>query len=46
MNNIMNYTKEMLEKEFLKKYTAIQIMDWIYNKKVYEFEDFSNVSKK
>jgi len=41
----MNYTKEMLEKEFLKKYTAIQIMDWIYNKKVYEFEDFSNVSK-
>ncbi|MBE6140002.1 MAG: 23S rRNA (adenine(2503)-C(2))-methyltransferase RlmN [Firmicutes bacterium] len=45
MNNIMNYTKEMLEKEFLKKYTAIQIMDWIYNKKVYEFEDFSNVSK-
>ena len=46
----MNYTREMLENYFVglgdKKYKATQIMEWIYQKHEYNFDNFSNVSKK
>ncbi len=45
----MNYTKEILE-EFLssqneKKFKATQIFEWLYQKKDYNFDNFSNVGK-
>ena len=39
----------MLEEYFIgigeKKYKAIQVFDWLYRKKIYDFNDFSNIKK-
>lgn len=49
MKHILSYTREMLEDYFLsigeKKFKAIQVFEWIYDKKVYDFKGFSNVKK-
>ena len=47
--NIFNYTEEeliqiLIENGF-KKYNANQIIDWIYKKKIYDFNLMSNLSK-
>ena len=49
MKNLMNYTRNMLE-DYLdsigeKKFKATQIFEWIYQKKEYSFDNFSNVGK-
>lgn len=49
MNSIFDYTEEdltnlLIEKGF-KKYNAYQLMDWIYKKKIYDFNMMSNLSK-
>lgn len=47
--NIFDYTLEDLEnilvKNGFKKFNAIQISDWIYGKKVYDFNKMTNLSK-
>ena len=49
MNNIYNYTREMLEEYFLsigeKKFKALQVFDWLYVKKESDVENFSNIKK-
>ncbi len=50
MKNIFNYTYDklvtfLLENGF-KKFNANQIFDWIYKKRVYDFNKMSNLSKK
>ncbi len=49
MKNIFDYTLEELEKLIVengfKKFNALQLMDWIYKKKIYEFDKMSNLSK-
>ncbi len=49
MKNVFNYTKEMLENYFEsineKKFKATQVIEWLYQKKVYDFDSFSNVGK-
>lgn len=49
MKHILNYTREMLEDYFLgmdeKKFKAIQVFEWIYNKKVFDIDSFSNIKK-
>ena len=48
MRNIFSYTKEMLENELVqngyKKFMASQIFDWLYQKKIYNVELFSNIN--
>ena len=49
MENLMNYTPEMLE-EYLtkrdeKKFKQVQIYEWLYQKQEYDFDNFSNVGK-
>ena len=48
MKNIFNYTKEMLENELVemgyKKFMVSQIFDWIYQKKNYDVDLFSNIN--
>ena len=48
MNSIFDYTIEMLEEYFLsigeKKFKAKQVFEWIYQKRVYNFDDMSNLS--
>jgi len=50
MNDIFHYSLESLEKRFIakgfKKYNAKQIFDWIYKKKVKEFKEMTNLSKR
>lgn len=45
--HIINYPKEDLERYFEnigeKKFKATQIFEWIYQKNVYQFEEFSNI---
>ena len=45
----MDMSREMLENYFIehnfKKFNAIQVMEWIYQKHEYNFDNFSNVSK-
>ena len=47
--NIYNFTQEKLEKFLIennfKKYNASQIINWIYKKKIFDFDDMSNLSK-
>ncbi|MFA7672664.1 MAG: 23S rRNA (adenine(2503)-C(2))-methyltransferase RlmN [Clostridia bacterium] len=49
MESIIAYThnelKDLFVKYGLKRYRAIQVLDWIYNKKVYDFALMSNISK-
>ncbi len=49
MNNIYNYTLEMLEEYFLsigdKKFRATQIFDWLYKKRIKEFDEMTNIKK-
>ncbi|MFA5342285.1 MAG: 23S rRNA (adenine(2503)-C(2))-methyltransferase RlmN, partial [Clostridia bacterium] len=53
MNNqkihILSYThielKDLFEKHGLKRYRALQVLDWIYNKKVYDYSLMTNISK-
>ena len=48
--NIYDFTLEELEKYLIdngfKKYNATQIIEWIYEKKVYDFNLMTNLSKK
>ena len=48
--NIYDFTLEELEKFLIengfKKYNAIQIIEWMYEKKVYDFNKMTNLSKK
>ncbi len=49
MENIFNYTKVELENYLVnkgyKKFLASQIFDWLYDKKEYNFDNFSNIKK-
>ncbi len=49
MNNIFNYTREKLEKEFVelgyKKFMSSQVLDWLYKKRNYNIDDYSNIKK-
>lgn len=49
MHNIFNYPKEDLALFFkengLKEFMASQVYDWLYQKKVYNFADFTNIKK-
>lgn len=49
MESIFNYTEdellEILLKNGFKKYNKDQIVDWIYKKKVYNFDVMTNLSK-
>ena len=48
--NIYDFTKEELENYLIekgfKKFNATQIIEWIYEKKVYNFNEMTNLSKK
>jgi len=48
MKNIFNYSKEMLENVLIangfKKFMASQVFDWIYQKKIYDIDLFSNIN--
>lgn len=48
--NIYDFTQENLETHLVengfKKYNAVQIIDWIYKKNIYDFDLMSNLSKK
>ena len=48
-NSIYNYDQTSLEEYFLsigdKKYRAVQILEWLYRKRVDSFEEMSNLSK-
>ena len=47
--NIYDFTKEELESYLVengfKKYNATQIIEWMYDKNIYNFENMSNLSK-
>ena len=49
MNNLLGFTKEELEQYFLdigeKKFKATQIFEWLYQKRVFNIDEFSNVKK-
>ena len=49
MKNIFEFTKTDLEdyllKEGYKKFMASQILDWVYEKHIYNVDDFSNIKK-
>jgi 23S rRNA (adenine2503-C2)-methyltransferase len=49
MENILNYTKKELEEYFEnmgeKKYKATQVFEWLYEKKIYDFNNFNNMKK-
>lgn len=49
MKNIMSMTRESLEEYFLnineKKFKALQVFEWLYYKKIYDIEEFSNIKK-
>jgi 23S rRNA (adenine2503-C2)-methyltransferase len=49
MNNIFNYTREKLEKEFVelgyKKFMSSQVLDWLYKKRNYNIDEYSNIKK-
>ena len=49
MNNLLGVTKEELEKYFLdigeKKFKATQIFEWLYQKRVFNIDEFSNIKK-
>ncbi len=47
--NIFNYSRLKLENYFLengeKKFKAVQVMEWLYDKREYNFYNFSNLKK-
>ncbi len=49
MNNIFNLTKKELETYFLsigeKSFKATQVYEWLYQKRVYDIDEFSNIKK-
>lgn len=49
MKNIYNYTIKELEDYFVsngeKKFKAIQVFEWLYKKKINNFDDMSNIKK-
>ena len=49
MENIYNKTTEQLEEYFLsigeKKFKAIQVFEWLYQKRIKSFADMSNIKK-
>ena len=49
MNNIFNYSKDNLgsifEKNGKKKFLATQVFEWLYLKKEYDFNNYTNVNK-
>lgn len=49
MNNIYGYTREKLEEYFLKigekKFKALQVFGWLYEKKIAKIEEWSNIKK-
>ena len=49
MKNIFSYSRKMLEEYFLKigekSFKATQVFEWLYQKKVYDFNNFSNIKK-
>lgn len=49
MNNIYGYTREKLEEYFLrigeKKFKALQVFEWLYEKKIAKIEEWSNIKK-
>ena len=48
--NIYDFTLEELENYLIengfKKFNATQLIEWIYEKKVYDFQNMTNLSKK
>ena len=49
MNNIYGITREDLEQYFLsineKKYKALQVYSWLYEKRVHDFTEMSDIKK-
>ena len=49
MRNLFGYTRDELEEYFLsigeKKYKALQVFEWLYQKRVYDIDEFSNIKK-
>lgn len=49
MTSIFEYSKQELQLDLVvhgfKKYLAEQIFDWIYFKKIYSFDEMTNISK-
>ena len=49
MNNLFGITREDLEDYFLsiggKKFNAVQVYEWLYQKRVYDIDSFSNLKK-
>nr|WP_281951816.1 23S rRNA (adenine(2503)-C(2))-methyltransferase RlmN [Nitrosophilus kaiyonis] len=43
--NILDFTKEELEKEITPKFRVKQIFNWIYQKYIFDFEKMSNLPK-
>ena len=49
MRNIIDYTREELEEYFLsigeKKFKALQVYEWLYQKREYNVDNWSNIKK-
>lgn len=49
MNSLLNLTREELEEYFLakseKKFKALQVYEWLYQKREYNIDNFSNLKK-
>jgi len=49
MKNLISMTKENLEEYFLsigeKKFKALQVFEWLYDKRIYNIDEFSNIKK-
>lgn len=49
MNNIYGYTRQDLENYFLsigeKKFKATQVYEWLYDKKIKDFDEITNIKK-
>jgi len=47
--NLYGYTREMLEEYFLhigaKKFHAVQVFEWLYQKRVFSFPEMTNIKK-
>lgn len=48
-NNILNFTREELEQYFIsigeKKFKALQVYEWLYEKKEFNIDNWSNIKK-
>ena len=45
MKNIYDYTREELAEFFEKKYNALQVFEWLYQKKIKTFDEVTNMNK-